>query len=716
MKVFVPVAAVAVVLSSCVPVTTAKCSSDADCKNGAACADGVCTGGDVPIASVSAPAEVSLGALVTLDGSGSHSASGIADGLQFTWTVLDPPGVQLDAASSQTATLRATKPHARYKIQLVVTDKGTASAAVIHEVQVLNSRPTARLTSTPDIWGRQSTVNFSSGTSTDGDSDSLTFQWSLNAEALLAGGTIVGVGSEAAMHTGSPLVRYTVTVVVSDGFDSATEVLSQLLGNAPPVVNAGIDLDVSHGCSGNPKRCTAQGQLTATAQDNDGTISASSYLWRLKVSPIGSGATVTFGTANQLSTSFTLTSAANAAIAGIYEFQFSATDNDADTGVDNVQVAVGNRAPTITVNTPASINHGYDVANSQFTAAVSASVATGDPDGDDLTVSWLGIETATTDSVFVPGASGPSSANYTIRVPRSSPQNLVNGTDVLYRVAARVTDPNGDAASSSAAILITNRAPSLSFTGQTSTGHSYSNVLLFGRKFEHTFTTFGFSATDLDQDPLAANWGIAETSTDGALLGVTGDLMTAPQLQLYAYNSTRFILKSIPVRARYSDPWTMAELTRNFTVGNNRPVMVSVSLGTGVRLGSPCMPSSCYECRCTIGGSCSCYGTAQATTFTGGILMSTLAAKGTDADGDPLTYRWTIFSARNELTQTTNPSCSQNSDCGATLAIGSTNANCAANTSVPVTYTGAEQLTPFPSDGIEEGLGSISGTLTINCN
>lgn len=156
LRLLIAAATLALAAGSCLPPSTGQCRTDEDCLAGATCENGLCTGGEVPFADIVAPTDVALGGVVTLDGSGSRRADGQREGLVYEWAVLEPGDVELEGSTSATPKLRATVPHATYRVHLVVRDQGTASAPVEHLVTVRNSAPIARLESVEE-WLKDAT-------------------------------------------------------------------------------------------------------------------------------------------------------------------------------------------------------------------------------------------------------------------------------------------------------------------------------------------------------------------------------------------------------------------------------------------------------------------------------------------------------------------------------------------------------------------------------
>src|SRR5690606_10454863 len=173
-KIAIVAVALSVGVAACAVKTDGRCELEADCAVGAQCIDNLCTGGAVPVASFTGPETVDLGALVSLDGTGSAREDGSKDGLVYEWSLLSPQGVEFDGPSDGASVkFRANVPHGTYRVQLVTKDRGTPSAAVVREVKVRNSKPVASLTVEPTTWTRSTLLTFDALGSTDADGDAL---------------------------------------------------------------------------------------------------------------------------------------------------------------------------------------------------------------------------------------------------------------------------------------------------------------------------------------------------------------------------------------------------------------------------------------------------------------------------------------------------------------------------------------------------------------
>ncbi|RAW00335.1 hypothetical protein DQQ10_14880 [Pseudochryseolinea flava] len=172
-------------------------------------------------------------------------------------------------------------------------------------------------------------------------------------------------------------------------------------GNAAPVVNAGVDKNVSL-----PANSVI---LNGTATDSDGTIA--SYTWtRLSGpnSPTLTGANTANLTASGL-------------VAGTYVFRLTATDNQGASSFDDATV-------TVTSNTPPTANAGTDRALTLPTNSVVINGTGTDTNGTITGYAWTIIS-----GPITPALTNANTANVTA-------SNLIQGTYVLRLT---VTDNGG---------------------------------------------------------------------------------------------------------------------------------------------------------------------------------------------------------------------------------------------------------------------------------
>ncbi len=187
--------------------------------------------------------------------------------------------------------------------------------------------------------------------------------------------------------------------------------------NAPPIVDAGADLNITL-----PVATTT---IAASANDTDGAIV--SYEWS-KVS--GPAATLSNTTANTLSISN--------AVSGIYEFKITVTDNGNLKATDDVKLIVSapadNQPPTVEAGNKKTIT--LPVNSASFTA-----IAT-DTDGTITTYAWqkigggsLTLIGASTATLSVSNATNPG-GTYVFRVQVTDNKGATSADTVRLKVNA----------------------------------------------------------------------------------------------------------------------------------------------------------------------------------------------------------------------------------------------------------------------------------------
>lgn len=198
-----------------------------------------------------APPTVSAGPDVNATGGSPVMLTGTAsdnenDPLTYQWTQTAGPSVSLSGATTLSPTLVApAKTNAAQTLTFSLTANDGTSTSAPDSVDVIiaaNAGPTANAGNGASVRGG-ATVALNGSGSTDGDGDTLTYNWTqLSGPAV----TIANPTSANASFT-APIglaanqqLRFRLTV--SDGVDSATaDVDFTVLPNSPPLANAGPD-------------------------------------------------------------------------------------------------------------------------------------------------------------------------------------------------------------------------------------------------------------------------------------------------------------------------------------------------------------------------------------------------------------------------------------------------------------------------------------------
>ena len=321
-----------------------------------------------PVANPGVSQSVVVGALVTMDGSGSTDANG--DALVFKWTLLGKP-------TGSTATLtNPSYPNPKftadvagsYVVSLVVNDGkvDSAQAAVSITASSANAAPVANAGVNQSVV--VATVVTLDGTaSSDANSDPLTYKWVLLSKPTGSAAALSSATSAKPTLTADLAGSYVATLVVNDGkVDSAisTIAITATAANAAPVANAGMNQSVVVA-----NLVTLDGSASSDA--NGDTLT---YKWTLLSKPTGSVAV--------LSSSTTQKPTLTADLAGTYVASLIVNDGKVDSTVvaTTITAAALNAAPVANAGTTQTVTAGTLVT---LTGAAST-----DANGDALTYKW----------------------------------------------------------------------------------------------------------------------------------------------------------------------------------------------------------------------------------------------------------------------------------------------------------------------------------------
>ena len=258
---------------------------------------------------------------VILSGSGTDPNGSIT---AYLWTKVAGPAAgtitnPAIAATSVTGLVQGT-----YRFELSVTDNAGAFGRDTVQITVYsagsNIPPTANAGSNQTITLPTDFV-IVSGSGTDPDGIIVTYLWTKVSGPVA--GTITNPAVAATSITGLVQGVYRFELRVTDNagaFGRDTIQVTVNAGNIPPVANAGSDQSIN--------LPTNSSTLTGTGTDTDGSIVA--YNWSQISGP----------SSNVLFLLNTAVTYLNNLIEGIYEFEFTVTDNNGATASDNVIVVV----------------------------------------------------------------------------------------------------------------------------------------------------------------------------------------------------------------------------------------------------------------------------------------------------------------------------------------------------------------------------------------
>jgi len=211
------------------------------------------------------------------------------------------------------------------------------------------------------------TVTLNASESRDEDGDTLTYAWSLSAQPDGSGAVLADSDTVKPTFVADTEGEYTAELIVNDGqviSEPATVTITATIANSPPVADAGADQSVKTG-----KPVNLDGSAST---DADGDLLT--YQWALTEQPGGSVASLS--NANTVDPSFTPD------VDGEYVLTLTVSDGDATGVADQVTVtaATPNSAPTADAGEDQSV-----FVSDVVTLNGSASA---DPDGDALLYSW----------------------------------------------------------------------------------------------------------------------------------------------------------------------------------------------------------------------------------------------------------------------------------------------------------------------------------------
>ena len=322
-----------------------------------------------PVANAGVTQNVTVGSLVTLDGSGSRDANN--QSLTYLWQLTAKPTGSLAALSSATsakptftADLAGT-----YTVSLVVNDGKDNSPASTASVfsSVSNSAPVANGGTNQSV-AVGSVVTLDGTASSDANRDSLTYKWSLSNVPAGSGATLSSVISPNPKFTADLAGTYTAILIVNDGkADSLSSVVIVTASgaNSAPVANAGVAQSVKLNDT-----VTLDG--TGSSDANNDFIT---YKWTLITKPTGSTAV--------LSSATTSKPTFKADVSGTFVASLIVNDGKVDSAAAATTVSVSS------ANADPIANAGNNQNVTVGTAVTLDGTNSSDANRDPLTYRWV---------------------------------------------------------------------------------------------------------------------------------------------------------------------------------------------------------------------------------------------------------------------------------------------------------------------------------------
>ena len=451
-----------------------------------------------PIADAGPDQNVTVGSIVTLDGTQSSDPDG--DPITYDWSFASIPSTS-GLSDSEIFAPNGSSPQfvpdveGNFELTLVVDD-GTSSSS--DNVVITASNPVGNTPPVADAGADQTvalgdTVFLDGTGSSDADGDPILYGWSFVSVATGSALTDTDISD---VFTATPSFTpdvdgvYVLGLGVTDGTDYGTDsiviTVTPNATNTPPVADAGADQTVA---LGDTVTLDATGSTDA---DGDPLL----YGWSFV--SVASGSAITDA---DLADAFTATPSFTPDIDGTYVIGLGVSDGT-DNDTDSVIVTV---TPNAT-NTPPVADIGIVILNVSLgdTVTLDGSGST-DADGDPLTYMWLFASTPSPSNLVDSDISGASSVSCSF-----TPD--VEGT---YRMRLRVFDgTDADNDYGNVVAVGSNNAP-VADAGSSQT------------VFEgDTVTLNATNSSDPDGDPLTYEWTLITPLGSNATLASSSNAIT----------------------------------------------------------------------------------------------------------------------------------------------------------------------------------------------
>ncbi len=545
----------ALCLLALLPVLVSCGGGGGDCATSIGALGGVLCGNSTPntapVANAGVIQNVSVGTLVTLDGSGSRDTDN--DPITYLWELKTKPTGSVAALTSTTS----AKPQftadlaGTYTISLIVDDGKTKSAASSVSVvaSVTNSAPVANPGVNQNVQVG-SVITLDGTASTDANSDTLSYKWVLLGKPTASTAALSSTTSPNPKFTADVMGIYTLTLVVNDGkLDSATAAVTIVASstNSSPTANAGLAQSVVVGAL-----VTLDG--TGSTDANNDPIT---YKWSWGTKPTGSSAA--------LSSTTTAKPTFTADVAGTYVLTLIVNDGKQDSAIaaTTVTASAANAAPVA--------NAGV---NQNVTAAAVVTLdgtASSDANRDALTYRWA-------------LAAKPTGSAATLSSATSAKPTFTADLAGVYVASLVVNDGLLDSVVSTTTITaaVANSAP-------VANAGANQNVTTTS-----VVTLSGTGSTDANGDTLTYAWSFASkpTNSTAALSSATASAptFTADLAGTYVVNLivndgkvNSSNVSAVTVTASAANSTPVANAGTNQTVTRTgTPAVITVTLnGTG---------------------------------------------------------------------------------------------------------------------------------------
>jgi RHS repeat-associated protein/uncharacterized repeat protein (TIGR01451 family) len=409
-----------------------------------------------PVANAGADQTAHVTDTVQLDGT--HSTDRDGDPLTYRWLLESPPAgsvAVLNNPNMPLPTFTVDKP-GTYIVQLIVNDGKIDSSPSEVTITTINSPPVANAGMDQTVF-QTATVQLDGSKSTDVDGDPLTYAWVLTSFPPGSTATISAPTAVNPTFVADLKGIYIAQLVVNDGHvNSAPASITISSENSPPVANAGPDQTIQAG-----RTVTLDGSKSVDVDGDPLT-----FRWSVSDRPAGSTATLSDPTAVR-PTFF-------GDEVGTYVFQLIVNDGFVDSAPVTVSVT--------TENTPPVANAGPNQSVLVNNTVILDGSKSSDVDGNPITYRWALL-------------SSPSNSTAHLIDPTAVNSSFI--ADVKGTYVAELIVNDGFVDSAPATVMISSNSPPVANAGGAQTVLAGTSVTLNGS-----------GSTDVDGDPLTFRWAI----------------------------------------------------------------------------------------------------------------------------------------------------------------------------------------------------------------
>ena len=327
-----------------------------------------------PTANAGLAQSVVVGAVVTLDGTGSTDANNDPITYKWTWGT-KPTGSAAALSSATTAKPTFTADVAgTYVLTLIVNDgkQDSSIAATTITASAANAAPVANAGVNQNVTAA-AVVTLDGTASSDANRDTLTYRWALAAKPTSSAAALSSATSAKPTFTADLAGVYVASLIVNDGvLDSvvSTTTITAAVANSAPVANAGANQNV----------VTASVVTLSGTGSTDANFDTLTYAWSFASKPTSSTAALSSATAS--APTFT------ADLAGTYVVNLIVNDgkvNSSNVSAVTVTASAANSTPVANAGTNQTVTRTGSPA--VITVTLSGTGST-DANGDTLTYLW----------------------------------------------------------------------------------------------------------------------------------------------------------------------------------------------------------------------------------------------------------------------------------------------------------------------------------------